>query len=32
MEKHVLSNIDFEMIDDAFKALLQSRPTVWSGH
>jgi hypothetical protein len=26
MEKHELSKIDFEMIDDAFKALLQSRP------
>jgi hypothetical protein len=25
MEKHELSKIDFEMIDDAFKALLQSR-------
>ena len=24
MEKHELSKIDFEMIDDAFKALLQS--------
>jgi hypothetical protein len=26
VEKHELSKIDFEMIDDAFKALLQSRP------
>jgi hypothetical protein len=26
MEKHELSKIDFEMIDKAFKALLQSRP------
>jgi hypothetical protein len=26
MEKHELSKIDFEVIDDAFKALLQSRP------
>jgi hypothetical protein len=26
MEKHELSKIDFEMIDDAFKSLLQSRP------
>ena len=26
MERHELSKIDFEMIDDAFKALLQSRP------
>ena len=26
MEKHELSKIDFELIDDAFKALLQSRP------
>jgi len=26
VEKHELSNIDFQMIDDAFKALLQSRP------
>jgi len=25
-KKHELSKIDFEMIDDAFKALLQSRP------
>jgi hypothetical protein len=24
--KHELSKIDFELIDDAFKALLQSRP------
>ena len=26
MEKHELSKIDFEIIDDAFKALLQSDP------
>jgi hypothetical protein len=26
MEKHKLSKIDFELIDDAFKTLLQSRP------
>jgi hypothetical protein len=26
MEKHEVTKIDFEMIDDAFKALLQSRP------
>ena len=26
MEKHELSKIDFEMIDDDFKALLQSDP------
>ena len=26
MERHELSKIDFEMIDDAFRALLQSRP------
>ena len=26
MEKHELSKIDFELIDDAFKALLQSGP------
>lgn len=26
MEKHELSKIDFELIEDAFKALLQSRP------
>ena len=26
MEKHELSKIDFEMIDDTFKALLKSRP------
>jgi hypothetical protein len=26
VEKHELSKIDFQMIDDAFKALLQSRP------
>ncbi len=26
MEKQELSKIDFELIDDAFKALLQSRP------
>jgi hypothetical protein len=26
VEKHELSKIDFEMIDDAFKALLQSNP------
>ena len=26
MEKRELSKIDFEMIDDAFKALLQSNP------
>jgi hypothetical protein len=26
MEKHEPSKIDFELIDDAFKALLQSRP------
>ncbi len=25
MQKHELGNIDFELIDDAFKALLQSR-------
>ena len=25
MEKHELSKIDFEIIEDAFKALLQSR-------
>ncbi len=25
-EKHELSKIDFELIDDAFKALLQSKP------
>ena len=26
MEKHELSKIDFDLIDNAFKALLQSRP------
>jgi hypothetical protein len=26
MEKHELSKIDFELIDDAFKVLLQSDP------
>jgi hypothetical protein len=26
VEKHELSKIDFDLIDDAFKALLQSRP------
>jgi hypothetical protein len=26
MEKHELSKIDFEIIENAFKALLQSRP------
>jgi hypothetical protein len=26
MEKHELSAIDFKLIDDAFKALLQSNP------
>jgi len=26
VEKHELSKIDFEIIEDAFKALLQSRP------
>jgi hypothetical protein len=26
MEKHELGKIDFELIDDAFKALLQSHP------
>jgi hypothetical protein len=26
MEKHELSKIDFDLIDDAFKALLQSNP------
>jgi hypothetical protein len=26
VEKHELSKIDFELIDDAFKALLQSNP------
>jgi hypothetical protein len=26
MEKHELSKIDFEIIDDAFNALLQYRP------
>jgi len=26
MEKHELSKIDFEIIEDAFKALLQSHP------
>ena len=26
MEKHELSKIDFELIEAAFKALLQSRP------
>jgi hypothetical protein len=26
MEKHELSKIDFDIIEDAFKALLQSRP------
>jgi hypothetical protein len=26
MEKHELSKIDFDIIDDALKALLQSRP------
>ena len=26
MEKHELSKVDFELIEDAFKALLQSRP------
>jgi hypothetical protein len=26
MEKHELSKFDFEIIEDAFKALLQSRP------
>jgi len=26
MEKHELSKIDFEIIEDAFKSLLQSQP------
>jgi hypothetical protein len=26
VEKHELSKVDFEIIEDAFKALLQSRP------
>ena len=26
MEKHELSKVEFEMIDNAFKTLLQSRP------
>jgi hypothetical protein len=26
MEKHELSKIDFDIIDDAFKVLLQSKP------
>ena len=26
MEKHELGRIDFELIDDAFKALLKSQP------
>jgi hypothetical protein len=26
VEKHELSKVDFELIEDAFKALLQSRP------
>jgi hypothetical protein len=26
MEKHEFSKIDFDIIEDAFKALLQSRP------
>jgi hypothetical protein len=26
VERHELSEIDFELIDDAFQALLQSRP------
>jgi hypothetical protein len=26
MEKHELGKIDFELIDDAFKALLKSQP------
>jgi hypothetical protein len=26
MEKHELGTIDFELIDDAFKALLKSQP------
>ena len=26
MEKHEMSKIDFQLIDDAFKALLQSDP------
>jgi hypothetical protein len=26
VEKHELSKIDFDIIEDAFKALLQSRP------
>jgi hypothetical protein len=26
VEKHELSKIDFELIEDAFKSLLQSRP------
>ena len=26
MEKHELGKIDFELIDDAFKALVQSHP------
>ena len=26
MEKHELSKLDFDLIDNAFKALLQSRP------
>jgi hypothetical protein len=26
MERHELGKIDFELIDDAFKALLQSHP------
>ena len=31
MERHELSKIDFEMIDDAFRALLQSRPEFGDG-
>jgi len=31
MEKHELSKIDFGMIDDAFKALLQSCPDPVTG-
>jgi hypothetical protein len=32
MKKHELSKIDFELINEAFKALLQSRPDPTVAH
>jgi hypothetical protein len=32
MEKHELSKIEFEIIDDALKALLRSRPRASTAH